>query len=334
MREASHEKALIGVGIDVGGSGLRCAAFRPGATRGLLAAVGSLDAEHGRGALADAIATTVANLLSSLGAEHAADKQLVVGVAAPGLKTNDERGIASARYLDASPHLLDELAQALQSYRLPPLQLAPILASDAEAALVGETTHEAGVLHGVESALFLGPGTGLAEARLQHGLPVPVAGPRAAKSPITNDDGTLSDLETECSLTVLNSRWRGRARAEVGRVEDAAASGDSRASALMIRFAEALGRVIALRLRNWNPPARTPIVVHVHAREDSFFRHQSVRELVVPVLRAAAQERGAVLAERAELAPGSQRFTGHIACAGALALGLAQSRPDLRGLSL
>jgi hypothetical protein len=90
--------------------------------------------------------------------------RVLVGVAMPGLKTADVRGIAFARHGPRCEEFLDALEVLLRSEGLE--FAAPIrrLESDGACAGVGEEFAADGALRGAECAYYLGGGTGLAEA--------------------------------------------------------------------------------------------------------------------------------------------------------------------------
>lgn len=100
--------------------------------------------------------------------------RVLVGIAMPGLKTADERGIAFARHGPRSPDFVDKLQALLGSDGLE-LE-APIgrLESDGACAAVGEEYATGGLMSGPECAYYLGGGSGLAEALKLNGAIVPL----------------------------------------------------------------------------------------------------------------------------------------------------------------
>ncbi len=90
--------------------------------------------------------------------------RVLVGVAMPGLKTVDERGIAFARHGPRCPQFLERLQTLLCSEGLE--LAAPLLRlpGDGYCAGLGEEHSEQGLLRGAECAYYLGGGSGLAEA--------------------------------------------------------------------------------------------------------------------------------------------------------------------------
>lgn len=108
------------------------------------------------------IETTARCVLDVARARGAA--RVLVGIAMPGLKTADARGIAFARHGPRIPQFVDKLQALLGSEGLEfdaPIQR---LESDGACAGVGEEYAVAGLLRGFECVYYLGGGTGLAEA--------------------------------------------------------------------------------------------------------------------------------------------------------------------------
>lgn len=310
--------ALSGLGVDVGGSGVRVAGFRA-AGEGRLALTRAHELGHDGRPLAEVLARGLEACAASLSAGSI--PSLPIAIAAPGRKTADGRGIARARNLAAAPQLLDELELALGRRGLRAWALAEALVSDAHAALLGETVVVGGLLVGVERALFLGPGSGLAEAVLWGGLPRDVNGPRAADLAPLREEGVCADLEDETSLAGLSHRWRATARDGQRRalsIEAAAEGGDGNARALLERFAEALALLVDARAEDLAdlgaPGEGEPPALLVRTRAGKFFANAAVQAIVVPVLRAAALRHGArlVVPERPS--------DPWAACAGALAV--------------
>jgi predicted NBD/HSP70 family sugar kinase len=292
-----------GIGVDVGGSGVRATALRLGSS-GALGALVTEERQH-TGDLAGDLLAVIGGVLPAL---DGTGDGVPIGIAAPGRKTADGRGLEQARHLEAAPGLLDELERAAPGGLLLPRRLA----SDAEAALVGEVVVEEGLLGGERSALLLSPGTGLAEAWLWCGELRPVEGPRAWELPPVRAARGARDLEHEASLSGLLRRWSGPTP-----IEWAAAEGDPRAIRAFERFAAAIARLVEVRGPRLEELARAagaaPSVL-VRSRRGTLFCQPAVRALVLPVLSEVAARHGArlVLPE----APASP----HAACAGSLAL--------------
>lgn len=90
--------------------------------------------------------------------------RVLVGVAMPGVKTVDERGIAFARHGPRCPQFLDRLQTLLSSEGLELVEPLARLYSDGWCAGLGEEFAEEGLLRGAPCAYYLGGGSGLAEA--------------------------------------------------------------------------------------------------------------------------------------------------------------------------
>lgn len=311
------------LGVDIGGSGVRVAAFEPDRLGRFVASDAKELAYEGRG-VAECLARCIELLASEADLNGAS---AILGIAAPGVQTEDGRGLVQARNIPAEEHLLDELATRLQERGLDSVTVPQRLVIDALAALFGETVAAGGLLPGVHEALFIGPGSGLAEARLVDGEAMPVGGTRAVDLPPVRDDGTCADLEEEASLGGLVSRWRDSGPASGGRelsIEAAAESGSPTARAHLERFAAALVRVIEVRssvLEELRGAGDSQPVILMRTRRGEFFANAAVQSIVVPLLRAAAGRQGATL-----IVP-DRPVSSHVACAGALALTLRSTTP-------
>jgi hypothetical protein len=168
---------------------------------------------------------------------------LLLGVAMPGLKTADGRGLAwlrhgprAARFLDL---VFERLAPRVADWLAPPLGLY----SDAVAALEGERAAEGGLLAGLHGAWYLGGGTGLAEAALVDGRAVALddsrlGWPRAWEL----DAGAGASFEQRLSMGALIERCGGFPEA---------AAGDGRVRAVLGAAARDLARLVELRARAW-----------------------------------------------------------------------------------
>ena len=300
-RSPVPEELVGGIGVDVGGSGSRATAFEVGEA-GLLRATGGRECEH-QGRLSRGLLKLIVETR-----EQEAGISGPVGIAAPGRKTGDGRGIEYARNLEACPHLLDELRDGAPA----DLDLPDTLASDAEAALVGETVIEGGLLRGESSALLVAPGSGIAEAWLWCGEVRPIEGVRAWDLPPIREDDGVTDLEREGALLGLFGRWSGDQP-----LEQAVAEGDAGAVAALERFASALARLVDERGAELSALAREggrPPAVLVRTRRGDLLHQAAVRACVRPALQASVRRHGGrlVLPE----APASR----YAACAGALAL--------------
>jgi len=307
------QDSTIGVGVDIGGSGIRATLFSR-ASNGALEPQASEERAHAGQGLHQGVTECLAALRP-----HLTGTAVPVGIGAPGAKTSDGRGIERARNVAPEPRLLDTLTRALAGRTAGAFALPCRLESDALAALAGETVVEGGLLRRDRDALFVGPGSGVAEAELREGELHRVEGPRLAEEAPTVADGAFPDLEAEASLAGLVAAWRSRCADGALEVEDAAAAGDARACAALERFGGALERVIELRrsliaalgAREGRPPA-----LLVRTRRGSFFASDAVQAIVVPRLAAACDACGAALV--VPRVPASE----HAACAGALELAL------------
>jgi hypothetical protein len=203
------------------------------------------------------IETTAHCILDIARARGAA--RVLVGVAMPGVKTPDGRGIAFARHGPRNLDFAEKLEHLLRSEGLE--LAAPIrrLESDGWCAGLGEEYAEDGLLRGADCAYYLGGGTGLAEALKLNGELVPLETleawfPRAWKLREPLDERSYDDV---LSTRGLNALYEGLGGVS-GFPEQAAAS-DARAQRLFELTGERLAilvveRVCALRARGPDTP--------------------------------------------------------------------------------
>lgn len=96
-----------------------------------------------------------------------------LAIATAGPKTADERGIELWRRGPRAPHLLDDLLASLATRGFAPEPAPTRLFDDGIAAAAGELFAADGALLGAREALFIGPGTGVAEAYVSGGRLTP-----------------------------------------------------------------------------------------------------------------------------------------------------------------
>lgn len=109
-----------------------------------------------------------------------------LAIATAGPKTEDGRGIALWRRGPRVPHLLDDLLAELARQGFLPAATPTRLFDDGAAAAAGELAATNGSLHGITEALYIGPGTGVAEAYISGGqlAPWPASIPPAYAEPM------------------------------------------------------------------------------------------------------------------------------------------------------
>jgi predicted NBD/HSP70 family sugar kinase len=205
----------------------------------------------------------------------------------PGLKTLDGRGIAILRHGPRMPLFLDDLSDELAALGVRLERPLPPLSSDGVCGALGELLGARGSLSGVQNALYLAGGTGLAEALLLEGrvraldelVEVRTKAWALSFAPGVTFEDALS-----------TGGWR-RAFARAGGVQDvmpeqAAQQGDTRAVAILARAAEALAALCALRrdaLHAHGRPAPERAVVGQR------LGRLLEREDLAPLLRAPAE---------------------------------------------
>ncbi len=209
------------------------------------------------------IETTAACVLELARARGAA--RVLVGVAMPGVKTVDERGIAFARHGPRAPQFLERLETLLRSEGLELAAPFVRLYGDGWCAGLGEEHAEAGLLRGVECAYYLGGGTGLAEALKLRGELVALESvatwfPKAWQM---SDPDAWQSYDDVLSARGINARWAQFEPEQPAHPEDCVESSPT-ARKLFEQTGAALARlvverVIALRARgpleeNWPGP--------------------------------------------------------------------------------
>jgi hypothetical protein len=181
----------------------------------------------------------------------AAGEAVLLGVALPGLKTPDGRGLAWVRHGPRVPDYLSRLAQGLAA-RGVELRAEPAgLFSDGECAAEGERAAQGGLLRDVREALYLGGGTGLAEACLRGGEVLALDAPQIALPKawqiVWREGATLEDA---LSMSGLIARCGGFPEQRLERPEVRAA---------LSAAAVALADLCASRAAAWERAARPPL---------------------------------------------------------------------------
>ena len=119
-------------------------------------------------------------------------KQILIGIGLPGLKTSDKRGINAMANGPRMPQFLTNLENALRAAGLTSLDAIHDLGSDADYCGLGERWGDHGAFRDVSDAYYIGVGTGVADALLLDGHLVPFDDikPWMAKSwEIVREDG-------------------------------------------------------------------------------------------------------------------------------------------------
>jgi predicted NBD/HSP70 family sugar kinase len=89
---------------------------------------------------------------------------ILVGIGMPGLKTHDKRGISVMKNGPRIPHLLDHLMKRIQRIGIPIIQPITSIGSDADFCGIGEEYAVDGMMKDVNTAYYIGGGTGIADA--------------------------------------------------------------------------------------------------------------------------------------------------------------------------
>jgi len=151
---------------------------------------------------------------------------LVLGVAMPGLKTADGRGLAWLANGPRAPDFLDQLeaclAPRVEAWAAP----AQGLFSDAVAAAEGERAAVGGRLVGVRHGWYLGGGTGVGEAAVLEGRALALDDPRLGWPRAWELDAGGATFEARLSMAGLVERCGGfpEARPDDARVREVLAA--------------------------------------------------------------------------------------------------------------
>ena len=190
--------------------------------------------------------------VSALAHRHAV-RRLRLAACLPGLKSADGRGVIAALHLPRMPRYSDELEARLASAGLDTRGSLARLLGDGEACGLGEEHGAGGHLRGAREAVYIGGGSGLAEAFKIQGELVPPGErlPRAWE--LSRPE---RDFEQRLSATGINRAWAERACVPVPTrrgeyPEDLAAAGDARAAQLLGEVAALLAELVALRAAAW-----------------------------------------------------------------------------------
>lgn len=205
---------------------------------------------------------TTAECIARVARERGA-KNVLVGIAMPGVKTSDERGIAFALNGPRVAHFLDELERRLASEGLELLAPFTPLLSDGLCCGLGEEYAAGGLFRRHRNAYYVGGGTGVAEALKLRGRLIETdtfepAFPRAWK--LREPFESLS-YDAALSAAGINRQYAQRAglpgdQAEFARPEQHTAA-DSHARMLFELTGKRLAslvktRVVALRAFDWD----------------------------------------------------------------------------------
>lgn len=211
-----------------------------------LGPIGAAEREQGW-AWVESTARCVLELARERGAAR-----VLLGIAFPGRKTADARGIEFALNGPRVPQFLEQLEQLLRSEGLEFDGELLGLQSDGWCAGVGEAHADDGGLRGVRDAYYVGGGTGLAEALCLRGELVDFAEiedwfPRGWRM---QWDG--APLESWVSASGINRRWADSTGfglpLEPGKFPEDRVQRDPRARELLEQAGEALGQLVSHRL--------------------------------------------------------------------------------------
>jgi hypothetical protein len=161
-----------------------------------------------------------------------------VAIAAAGRRTDGDRGLAIVRNGPRIPDLLDQLERRLSTSEL-------FLCSDGLAGAWGEAVGRGGGLRGVKRGLYLGGGSGLAEALLIDGTPRELPKEwRKAWQPAEDGGPGFEDL---LAPGYINQEWARRAGGDAAPLEVRAADGETGAREFLAEIRQRLLAHVELR---------------------------------------------------------------------------------------
>lgn len=187
-------------------------------------------------------------------------KQIIVGVGLPGLKTKNKRGIDAMANGPRMPNFLKNLEKALRSAGMTGLDGIHQLGSDADYCGLGERWGENGTFRGVSDAYYIGVGTGVADALLLDDELIPFDNikPWMAKAwEIVRGDGETyesiisakgiqqhyADMTGQNVETLINNDiypWQ---------IYELAMDGDAQAKAIVAKVADAFSELFFNRIK-------------------------------------------------------------------------------------
>ncbi len=207
------------------------------------------DSEREQGARwIEATADVIADVARQCGG-----RRVRVGIGMPGLKTADARGIAVLNNGPRIPDFLDRLEVRLAELGVELVQPIRRLGSDADYCGLGEQHADEGAFRDVDSAYYLGGGTGIADALKLRGRLVPFDEARDWILKSWQIPSALGPtFERLASAASLNRIWADLAGPTGGTgaryPEQAAAAGDPVAQAVLRTVALVLAELIGERL--------------------------------------------------------------------------------------
>ncbi|MEM7517662.1 MAG: hypothetical protein AAF368_12165, partial [Planctomycetota bacterium] len=182
-------------------------------------------------------------------------ERALVGVAMPGLKTRDGRGIAVMKNGPRIPDFSDRVEEALEELGVALARPLPPIASDGACCGIGEQFGRCGSFSGVQDAYYVGSGTGLAEALKLGGRLLSLNDVsdwmlRAWQLRPGTQHGGAENYEDVLSASAMRRRYResGGAWSATETPEAAAGRGDPIAIELLTETARALADLIFSRL--------------------------------------------------------------------------------------
>jgi hypothetical protein len=206
------------------------------------------------------VETAAGSILSV--AAQARRKRAVVGIGLPGLKTEDGRGLAVVRNGPRIPDYASRLEARLAAGGLELERPIGPLSSDGDNCGRGEDADRQGLFRGVDSAYYVGGGTGVAEALKLNGRLVPFDRTRGwlkkAWELTALGGHNLEDALSTRGINAIYAVDSGRP-APIGKdeyPEERALSGDVVADGVLKEAARALAELVFERmvaLRNGSP---------------------------------------------------------------------------------
>jgi predicted NBD/HSP70 family sugar kinase len=199
----------------------------------------------------DAAAATIIELAEQTGA-----KRVLIGMGMPGLKTEDDRGINAINNGARTPDFAERLEEKICAAGIELAGPLVHLGSDADYCGIGEEHAAEGAFRDVESAYYVGCGTGIADALKLAGQLVPLDDTKSwlqkswqIASWVGPTFEKIASANSMMSLFAGQMKTTPAALVEEGTFpQDLAAEGDPLAQAVMTTVAATLAEVIFERL--------------------------------------------------------------------------------------
>ena len=188
------------------------------------------------------------------------NEDVIIGVGLPGLKTKNKKGISAMANGPRMPDFLTKLEKLLKAEGFKNLSAIHAIGSDADYCGLGERWGDDGGMRGVDSAYYLGVGTGIADAMLLDGQNVPFDSCKSwiAKTweMMANDEDSYENLLSARGIQTQYGKLTNQTQSELDEAEifpwqiyDRALEGEDQAVQVVEKIAQALSELLYHRIR-------------------------------------------------------------------------------------